>query len=225
MPRVSAPVVSPDGQWVVFTLTEPSYNEADQKSDLWLVSTGGGAAPRRLTATKGSESGAAWTPDSRRILFSAKREGDEAAQIYVLDLAGGEAQRITSLSTGASDPKVSPDGKHLLFVSRVYPGAKDDAENQKIAAERKARKYNARVYETFPIRNWDRWLDDMQTHLFVQPVDGGTARDLLAGTRLVAEKGYGGASASGGDTLQPVWSPDSQSVVFTATVNRTAAAY
>ncbi|MFN7932708.1 MAG: S9 family peptidase [Bryobacteraceae bacterium] len=225
MKRVSAPVVSPDGRWVVFTLTEPSYNDADQSTDLWLVPTDGSAQPRKLTTTKGSESGACWTPDSRRILFSAKRDGDDASQIYLLDLAGGEAQRLTSLSTGASDPKVSPDGKHLLFVSRVYPGATDDAANKKIAAERKARKYAARVYETFPIRNWDRWIDDLQTHVFIQPLDNGSARDLLAGTSLTAEQGFGGASTSGGDTLQPVWSPDSQSVIFTATVNRTVAAY
>ncbi|MBL8179184.1 MAG: S9 family peptidase [Bryobacterales bacterium] len=225
MKRVSAPVVSPDGKWVVFTLTEPSYNEAEQATDLWLVPTDGSAAARRLTATKGGESGAAWTPDSRRILFAAKRDGDEVGQIYELDLSGGEAQRITSVSTGASDPAVSRDGKRLLFVSRVYAGAKDDAENKKIAAERKARKYNARVYESFPIRNWDRWLDDLQTHVFVQEFGGGAAKDLLAGTKLAAQAGFGGATTSGGDSLQPVWSPDSQSVVFTATVNRNAAAY
>ena len=34
-----------------------------------------------------------WSPDSRRIAFSTKREGDDVAQIYILDLAGGEARR------------------------------------------------------------------------------------------------------------------------------------
>ncbi|MBL8219754.1 MAG: S9 family peptidase, partial [Bryobacterales bacterium] len=73
--------------------------------------------------------------------------------------------------------------------------------------------------------NWDRWLDDMQTHLFVQPMDGGVARDLLAGTKLVAQAGFSGATTSGGDSLQAAWSPDSQSIVFTAMVNRNVAAY
>lgn len=226
MKRVSAPVVSPDGKWVVFTLTEPSYTEGEQSTDLWLVPTDGSAKPRRLTATKGSESGAAWTPDSRRILFSAKREGDDAAQIYLLDLAGGEAQRITGLSTGAASPQASPDGKRILFVSRVYPGAADDAANRKIAAERKARKYKARVYDSFPIRNWDRWLDDFESHIFVQLLEAdATPRDLLAGTKLVEQPGFAGATTSGSDSLQPVWSPDSESIVFTATVNRNDTAH
>ena len=92
MKRVGAPVPSPDGKWVVFSLVEPAYDEKDQVSDLWIVPVDGSAKPRRLTATKGGESGVAWSPDSKRIAFAARREGDEAGQIYVLDVAdGGEA--------------------------------------------------------------------------------------------------------------------------------------
>ena len=109
----------------------------------------------------------AWSADSRQIAFSARREGDEASQIYILDVAnGGEAVRVTSLSTGARSPQWRPDGKALAFVSTVYPGAVDDEANKKIAAaERKAQKYRARVYEKFD-SNWDKWLEDMQAHLF-----------------------------------------------------------
>jgi dipeptidyl aminopeptidase/acylaminoacyl peptidase len=227
MKRVANPVVSPDGKWVVFTVNEPSYVEAEASTDLWLVAADGSRAPRRLTSTKGAESGASWSPDSRKLAFSTRREGDESPQIYVLDLAeGGEAQRVTSLSTGASSPVWSPDGKQILFTSRVYPGAADDDANKRIAAEHKARKYKARVYESFPIRNWDKWLDELHTHFFVQASDGsGKARDLLAGTKLAAEKGLGGVGGNSGDDPQPVWAPDGQSIVFVATTNKTGAAY
>ena len=125
--RVGAPAPSPDGKWVVFSLVEPAYDEKEQVSDLWIVPTDGSARSRRLTSTKGGESGVAWSPDSRQIAFSARREGDEASQLYVLDVAdGGEAQRVTSLSTGARAAQWRPDGKALLFVSSVYPGAIDD---------------------------------------------------------------------------------------------------
>src|ERR1044071_2073857 len=139
MKRVGAPAPSPDGKWVVFSLVEPAYDEKDQISDLWIVPTDGSAKPRRLTATKGGESGVAWSPDSKRIAFAARREGGEDGQIYVLDIAdGGEAVRITSLSTGARSPQWRPDGESILFVSTVYPGAADDDANKQIAAERKA---------------------------------------------------------------------------------------
>ncbi len=143
-----------------------------------------------------------------------------------MDLGGGEALRVTSLSTGASAPRWSPDGSMLLFTSSVYPGAADDEANQKMAAERKARKYNARIYEGFPIRYWDHWLDDMRLHLFAQPAQpGAKARDLLAGTKLAAEPGYSGTETASGQELAAAWAPDGQSVVFAATTNRNAAAY
>lgn len=227
MKRVSNPVVSPDGKWVVFTVTEPSYSEGAQVEDLWIVPANGSMKPRRLTATKSGENGVAWSPDSKKIAFSARREGDENAQIYVLDLeAGGEAQKITALSTGASNPRWSPDGSRLLFASRVYPGARDDEENKKIAAERKARKYNARVYVSFPIRNWDRWLDDLKPHIFVQAAEAGAKpKDLLSGSRLEAQAGFGGVTTQSGEDLQAVWAPDGNSVVFTASINKTSAAF
>jgi dipeptidyl aminopeptidase/acylaminoacyl peptidase len=227
MKQVGAPLPSPDGKWVVFSVNEPAYDETKQVSDLWIAPVDGSAPPRRLTLTRAAESGAQWSPDSRRIAFSMRREGDEANQIYILDIAGGgEAQRVTSLSTGASAPKWRPDGQAISFTSMVYPGAMDDAGNQKIAAERKAVKSHARIYETFPIRYWDHWLDDRQLHLFVQELkDGSKPHDVLAGSKLVAQAGYGGTETTSGEELVAAWSPDGQSLIFSATANRTEAAY
>jgi dipeptidyl aminopeptidase/acylaminoacyl peptidase len=227
MKQVGAPQASPDGKWVVFPLSEPAYDDAKQASDLWIVPADGSAQPRRLTNTRGPESGVVWSPDSKRIAFSAKREGDDAAQIYVLDIAaGGEAVRVAQLSTGASSPRFRPDGKAIAFISSVFPGAADDAANQKAAADQKARKYRARVYESFPIRYWDHWMDEKQVHLFVQDLaPDARPRDLLAGTRLAASPGFGGAQSTSAEELQHVWAPDGQSLVFVATTNRNGSAY
>lgn len=227
MKRVGAPIPSPDGRWIVFGLTEPAYDTKDEVSDLWLMPSDGSASPRRLTNSKGGEGGVVWSPDGTRIAFSAKREGDEMSQIYVLDVAnGGEAQRITTLSTGASGPQWRPDGGAILFQSVVYPNAPDDAANKKIAAERKAQKYKARVYDAFPVRQWDKWLEDVQTHIFVQNLTpDATPKDILAGTELVKGAGFSGRFGNSTETLQPVWTPDGASIVFVATTERNSAAY
>ncbi len=189
--RLGAPIVSPDGKWAAVQVTEPAYDERDQASDLWLVPVDGSAPPRRLTATRAGESGAAWDPDGRRIAFSARRETDEAAQLYVIDVAGGgEARRVTTLSTGARTPIWRPDGKALAFISDVYPGAGTDDDNRRIAAERRNRKWNARVFDSFPIRDWDRWLDDRRPSLFVQVLDAGDAFEGRP-RRLEARRGSG----------------------------------
>jgi dipeptidyl aminopeptidase/acylaminoacyl peptidase len=227
MKRVSSPVPSPDGRWVVFSVTDPAYDEKEQWSDLWIAPADASAKPRRITFTKASESGAAWSDDSRRLAFSAKREGDEQSQIYVLDIAGGgEAQRVTSVSTGARNPQFSPDGTAILFSSNAWRDALDEEATKKAAKEAKDRKVNVRVYESFPIRNWDRWIEpERQAQIFVQTVGNGGAKSLLAGTKLVAEPGFGGQLGTSGESIDATWSPDGKSVVFVATTNRNVAAY
>jgi dipeptidyl aminopeptidase/acylaminoacyl peptidase len=226
MKRVGSPVPSPDGKGAVFSVSEPAYDEKDASSDLWVVATAGGP-PRQVTRTKGSESDVTWSPDSQSIAFSAKREGDDAAQIYMLDATGGEARRVTSLSTGARAPVFRPDGSAILVTTTVYPGTMDDEANRKTAKERKDQKYKVRVYETFPIRQWDRWLDDMQTHLVVVPLaNGKPPHDLLAGTKLVASPGFGGRTGEGSrEEIDAAWTPDGGSVIFSATATKNAGAY
>lgn len=225
--RVGAPVPSPDGKWAVVAVSEPAYDSKDASSDLWLVALDGKLPARKLTQTKASESGAEWSPDGARIAFSSKREGDEATQLYVIDIAaGGEAERITSLSTGAKSPRWSPDGKQLLFVSEVYPHAADDAANKKAAKAVKDRKHTARVYESFPIKYWDRWLDERKAHLFVQDAKpGAKPRDLLAGTQFVRQPGFAGRQLDSGEDLPATWTPDGRGVIFVASTNKHQAAY
>ena len=97
MKRVGTPVLSPDGRFVVVSVAEPAYDDKAKSSDLWLVPR---TAARRRAGSRlpGAESGVAWSPDSRRVAFSAKRDGYDEPQIHVLDIAGGgEAERVTDV--------------------------------------------------------------------------------------------------------------------------------
>ena len=209
MKRTGEPVPSPDGKWIAFSVTEPDYDNAKTVSDLWIVAADGSTPPRRLTATRASESGASWSPDSRKIAFSSRREGDETPQIYILPLEGGEAQRVTTLASGALGPKWRPDGRALLFESMVK-------------GERRApAKSSAHVYDAFPIRYWNYWLDESRTHIFVFETEGKAPTDILAGTALSKSPGFSGVpNPFGSDrSLQPVWSPDGKEIVFSAIIN------
>ena len=227
MKRLGTPVVSPDGSKAVVAVTEPSYEDDETFSDLWLLDVDGEAPPIRLTSSPEGEADVDWSPDGTRIAFSAAREEGEPAQIYVLSMTGpGEAVRITDLATGAARPKWSPDGSRIAFESRVYPGAEDDEAN---AAEKKRREelgYNASAYEMFPIRQWDRWRDDLQTHLFVQAAEPGAgARDLLVGSDLVAAPGFGGIESLSSDSLAAAWAPEGDALLISATMNLDDAAH
>ena len=213
MKRTGEPVVSPDGRSIVVAVTEPDYDAAKQSSDLWLVAADGREAPRRLTFSKAAESDPAWSPDGERLAFVTRREGDDAPQVYVLPMRGGEAQRITHVVGGASNPQWRPDGKAILFESAYDP----------IAAERKLHKWNARIYDAMPVRFWNAWLDEKKPHIFVQELqDGAKPFDVLAGSKLASSPGFAGLfNPAGGQSLHAIWTPDGKSIVFAAYVNRT----
>lgn len=227
MRRLGTPVASPDGRQAVVSVTEPSYEDEGTVSDLWLIDVAGSEPPRRLTNTSGGESDVDWSPDGTRIAFASAREEGDPAQIYVQRMDGpGEAQKITDLSTGAGKPLWSPDGERIAFESRLYPGAADDEAN---AAEKKAREergYNVSSYEIFPVRQWDRWRDDLQTQLFVQDATAGSEPvNLLFGSDLLAEPGFRGVESLNSDSLAAAWTPSGDGLVFSATTNLQEAAH
>jgi dipeptidyl aminopeptidase/acylaminoacyl peptidase len=215
MKRVGLPVPSPDGKWVAYLVVSPAYDPRDVLADLWMSPTDGGAVPRQVTRGKGTPTGTAWSPDSRRLAFSARREGDEVPEIYVLDLAqGGDAERATHQPLGARSPVWSPDGSSILYIGDVPP---DNVSKTKA---------NVRTYNGFPIRLWDHWLDDRRPHLFVQDLAGDSgARDLLAGTRLAATPGYAIRENNDEEEAYAAWAPGGQTVVFAATRDRDTTAF
>ncbi|MBI2688510.1 MAG: S9 family peptidase [Acidobacteria bacterium] len=208
--RVGEANPSPDGKWVVFSVTEPDYDAAKAVSDLWIVPVDGNAPARRLTSTKGPEGGVAWSPDSTRIAFTAKREGDEVAQLYILPVQGGEAQRVTSLATAVANPKWRPDGQGMLFESTVKGERKNPGKS------------TARVYDNMPVRYWNAWLDDSRPHLYVWEPGWKSPIDLLDKGRLVDSAGFSGirSGLSSDTSLQPVWAPNGREIVFAAVVNK-----
>ena len=57
-----------------------------------------GGEPRRLTSNPASDSRPRFSPDGRTLAFLSTRDG--SSQVWALDLAGGEARKLTSLATG-----------------------------------------------------------------------------------------------------------------------------
>ncbi len=82
------------------------------------------------------------------------------------------------------------------------------------------------MYEHFPVRFWNQWLDDRQPTLLVQSLEpGSTPKDILSATALARTPGFSGTETETSVTLAPLWSPDGHEVVFTATTERWNAAF
>ena len=56
-----------------------------------------------------------------RIAFTSKRGDDENAALYVMRLDGGEPERLVELPFAVSAPKWMPDGRGIVFATRVIP--------------------------------------------------------------------------------------------------------
>lgn len=226
MPRVGPTTLSADGEHAVTLITEAAYDPALERADLWWVDPAGLRPSRRLTQHLKSETQPTLSHDGGLLAFVAQREDDSAPQVYVLNLkAGGEARRITNLATGVRRPVFSPDGRQVLIESDVYPGTANDADNRRIAGELQQKKHEVRVYEGFPVRNWNHWVDERQPHLMVVNVSDGAIRDVLAASSLVQQPGFAGRNELGVQTLDAAWSPDGRQIVFVASTNAHQAAY
>jgi dipeptidyl aminopeptidase/acylaminoacyl peptidase len=184
MDRVGEPAVSPDGLRVAFTVTRYSVEENRGNGDLWVIAADGSGTPSRLTWNEGSDGSPAWSPEGDRLAFVSKR-GDAPPQIYLLPLAGGEAERVTDLPMAAGEPRWFPGGRRLAFLALTWPDLNDDLEAvKKRLDERKEDKTQARLSENRLLRFWDEWkTDGRAAHLFMVDLASRKVTDLTPGSR------------------------------------------
>lgn len=215
MKRIASPVVSPDGRWVVYTLTIQDLAANTSSSDLWMSAVDG-SSTRCLTTHPSTDRTAAWSPDGRWIAFVSERSGE--SQIWLLPVAGGEPRQLTTLSTGAEQAVWSPDGSRIAFVSSVFPEFSgrpfrlSDSLNADALQKRALGAGRVLVTDRLLYRHWNTWNDGRRKHIFLQPVEGGEARDLTPGDRDAVPTS---STFSGG--IDFAFSPDGKEIAYTAT--------
>ena len=112
--RAGAPVISPDGRLVAYTVRETNWDENAYETEIWIADAQTGAT-RQLTNGKKSSSAPAWSPDGRRLAFASDRS--DKRQIYLIAVDGGEAEPLTTVEDGIAGFAWSPDGKQIAFTA------------------------------------------------------------------------------------------------------------
>jgi dipeptidyl aminopeptidase/acylaminoacyl peptidase len=199
---VAQPELSPDGQWVAYTVRTKMLKEDKNEQRLWMVSSRGGD-PLPMTAEGVSSSHPRWSPDGKYLAFlSSRNEGK--SQVWLLNRLGGEAVRLTETAQGVNDFEWSPDSTRLVLI--LQDPKPEDVE----AAKDKDKGKPAPKPKTPPPFVIDRvqfkqdtvgYLDRRRTHLYVFDVTAKSLTQITSGDY---------------DDNEPAWSPDGKSLAFTS---------
>ena len=139
IPGISSVSLSPNGNKIVYILSESDWKENKQIPNLWLTDLNSGIS-QKITFEKKGLSNPEWSPDSKWISFTSSKEGfiddedDEFdsgnSQIYLLPTKIGSPKKLSNHRTGVSNVKWSNDSKYLYFL------ASDPKPKEQILAER-----------------------------------------------------------------------------------------
>ena len=209
--RVGDPIVSPDGNWIVFPVHVNL--EANSKTPhLWLIPANGGEA-KQLTDGPGEDS-PRWSPDSKEILYLRSRSARSRFGFRLSmpppatnrRAAQGDVDlnRRRWRSSGRPTARTSSSPPRYLPIAPMTPAI--------ISAKKSVPKRKAQIFTHLLYRHWTTFEYGKRTHLFVVPADGGTAHDLTPGDHDVPP------FSLGGQTLYAI-SPDGQEVAYTSNID------
>jgi dipeptidyl aminopeptidase/acylaminoacyl peptidase len=205
--RLSEPQVSPDGRWIVFSVSVADLEANKRRSDLHLVKADG-TGLRRLTSHEAGDSAPRWSADGRSVWFLSSRSG--TSQVWRIPVDGGEAEQATHLPLDVNAFLPSPDGAKLAVALEVFPDCVTLECTTKRLDEIAGRKSTGQIFDHLFIRHWDAWSDGRRSHLFVLPAAGGSPVDVMRGMDADSpSKPFGG-------TEEFSFTPDGKAILFSA---------
>jgi dipeptidyl aminopeptidase/acylaminoacyl peptidase len=129
MPLIQEPQLSPDGKYVAYVMFRSDWRANRPVAHLYRVNADG-TGQVQLTFGERGESTPRWSPAGTTLAFLARRDNDANNQIYLLDVLGGEARRLTTHATAPVAMQWAPDGQSIYFVAADARNAEERARDR-----------------------------------------------------------------------------------------------
>lgn len=191
--RVSANALSADGKSVFYSSKKYDIKSEKGKSTQYIAQIASGKKSRFLSAEGKDifqQNASEWYASDDQFIY---RSTDE----------GASWSNVRAIIKDAENVKISPDGKYIAYTKEVLVAPTMGKDIYKDLD-----KTTAQIYTDLNYRHWDKWSDGRFSHLFVENIKGGTAKDLLQDMPFdCPQKPHGGAEDF-------VWHPNSESIVY-----------
>jgi len=108
---VSNPLISPDGEYVIFTKKFIDKKNDKRVTEHWIMESNGS---NKRFFVKGSNP--KWSPSSKKVAY-VKEDENGKSQIYVKNLSNESVTKITNFKDNVEDFSWSPDGEYFAFAA------------------------------------------------------------------------------------------------------------
>ncbi len=215
--RVGSPVISPDGNRVVYTVRSTDIDKNKGHTELWLLDLRNPkAAPIQLTSSEGNNTEPSWSSAGDAVYFLSTRS--KSSQVWRVAASGGEPAKITDLPLDIDTYRVSPTGDRLALTMEVFRDCPTLACTVQRNEEKAKDKSGARIYDGLFVRHWDTWAVAGRRnvlHTIALGADGRASGDV---TSLSGALDGDVVSKPDGDKADYNFSPDGASIVFSVRV-------
>ena len=200
---VTNPQISPDGQTIVYQRRSMDMMTDKRISRIWMIKTDG-SEHQKLTSFDVNENNPTWSPDGKRIAFSATTE--QGSELFVYWMNSGKIARLSQLENSPKGLSWSPDGKWLAF-----PMFQNGSELSLVKSPSKPKGAKWADHPTVTTRfkheaDGSGKLKPGFNHLFIIPSEGGSIRQITKGDF--------------NHNNSPHWTPDNQYLLFSGNQNQ-----
>jgi dipeptidyl aminopeptidase/acylaminoacyl peptidase len=175
LPRVAGLALSPDGTRLVAGVATVAPDGKRFLTSLYAIDVEGRRAPRRLTRGGKGEANPVFLPDGS-LLFTAARvdpevkdSDDDVPALWLLPADGGEAREVHRRPLGVESVQVARDSGAVVLAAGSFPGSSGPDDDDERKKARKDADVSAVLFDSYPIRFWDRHLGPVERRLAIAP--------------------------------------------------------